>query len=79
MMDWFTVTRCSGDKCCVGEFVVEDRNGNEWQVRTKESKRGGICCLRPVVCMNAGYEAGIELEGDICDAVKEFVSSEDAT
>jgi hypothetical protein len=77
-MKWFKVTRASGELRGVGEFAVEDENGNTWQVRTIESKRtpGAFACVRPAVCANAGYEAGLELEGDMFDAVKEFVAGE---
>lgn len=71
-MKWFNVTRSSGDPREAGEFVVEDHNGNEWLVRTNAD----LDFMRPAVCMNADYEAGIELEGDIFNAAREFMATE---
>ena len=77
-MQWFSVTRSSGEKAGPGEFVVEDEDGVEWQVTAIESKKvpGTVTCLNEVVCMNRRYECDWELRGDLQDAVKEFVKKE---
>lgn len=77
-MQWFSVTRSSGEKAGPGEFVVEDEDGVEWQVTAIESKKvlGTVTCLNEVVCMNRRYECDWELRGDLQDAVKEFIKKE---
>ena len=77
-MQWFSVTRSSGEKTGPGEFVVEDEDGVEWQVTVIESKKvpGTLSYLNEVVCMNRRYECGWELRGDLQDAVEDFIKKE---
>lgn len=77
-MQWFSVTRSSGEKTGPGEFVVEDEDGVEWQVTAIESKKvpGTVTCLNEIACMNRRYECDWELRGDLQDAVKEFIKKE---
>lgn len=79
MAAWFKATRCSGEKTGIGEFNVEDEEGVEWQVTVILSKRTNKPLVsRPVVCVNRRYNADIELEGDIMDAVREVLDKESA-
>ena len=77
-MDWFKATRSSGEKNQPGEFTVEDSDGAEWQVTAIESKKkpGTLTLLNEVVCMNKGYECGLEMRGDIQQAVKDLLDVE---
>jgi hypothetical protein len=79
MSDWFTVTRSSGEKGGIGEFVVEDAEGVEWQVTAVNStkKEGAITFLNEVVCMNRMYDCSWELRYDLHDAVRNFIEGED--
>lgn len=77
-MQWFSVTRSSGEKTGPGEFVVEDEDGVEWQVTVIYSKKvlGELTYLNEIACMNRRYECDWELRGDLHDAVKEFIKKE---
>jgi len=79
-MKWFTATRSTGDVNEPGEFSVDDEHGDTWQVRVVPSKIGiGIVPSRPVVCMTRDIKPGMELQGDICDAVTKVLESERMT
>lgn len=77
-MNWYNVTRSSGEKAGPGEFVVEDEDGVEWQVTVIESKKvpGTLSYLNEVVCMNRRYECDWGLRGDLQDAVETFIAGE---
>ena len=81
-MRWFKATRTNGDPNDEGEFVVEDNDGLEWQVRVAEVRTRinpyALCCVRPAVCLNRNYAATLELEQDLFAAVEKVLEDEAA-
>lgn len=77
-MQWFNITRSSGEKAGPGEFVVEDSEGVEWQVTAVMSTvvPGKVVCLNEIPCLNRMYLCNWELQYDLQDAVKELIEAE---
>lgn len=74
------VTRTSGEIGDVGEFVVEDYEADmRWQGSLVRTKSGKLSPASHFTNLEQDVEPGWGLQGDLCEAIREFVKHEVCT
>ena len=77
MKHWFNATRATGEPGGPGEFVVEDSDGNEGQVRCEyaSAEQSTLIFEAPVVCLNKPVQRSDDCQ-DIINAVRQLMDEE---